>query len=565
MLSSGRINHIYQLFEKLMKKKLLVLSTLLTFQTTLAQSESLPVYLWDNQEGLVKATECEVVPSAETPFRISSYTGHKSKGSENLRNYNGVKQSHLINGSLIKMVEGRKRNNYQKIEVVGINTNTNEKINRWYSSRSDQGYLFKDSINSIEDYILEVEQSRFKDLNISTIFPSKSSFWLAETSSSYYNIKCAGSNENRDYSLFRVYSDLQTSTQPSAFVGVYKDETSIFSTLKTIKLSSLQENIESFEETYDLENLISNGENTVVEDRNVLDTQETFHQELRNSNTQNKGQKATVNETQGFFEEVVCLPFSTLNVRTESLEEVIFKANSGEKVKKFQSFDNETKDYVLDGISYEFIKVEFPNREEKDQRVGWVASNYIKQKSKCKYLRTEEDINQVKDIEITGIDDENCCEFPTVKATTHSYSSGMRRFNARRGGGTRTHAACDLYRYKNEPILSVAPGRIARNHYYFYQGTYAIEVVHSGGFVVRYGELSGKKVDGINHGSRVKMGQRIGYMGKVNSNCCRPMLHFELYKGTKSGPLSRSGNKYRRRSDLMDPTPYLKKWEIGKF
>ena len=138
-------------------------------------------------------------------------------------------------------------------------------------------------------------------------------------------------------------------------------------------------------------------------------------------------------------------------------------------------------------------------------------------------------------------------------------------FKARRGGGTRSHAACDLYRYKDEPILSVAPGVVLRGLYYFYQGTYALEVRHSGGFIVRYGELTGKKEIGVSNGKKVKMGQRVGYMGKVNSNCCRPMLHFELFKGTKSGSLSQKGNKFQRRSDLLDPTHYLQKWESGKF
>jgi len=47
------------------------------------------------------------------------------------------------------------------------------------------------------------------------------------------------------------------------------------------------------------------------------------------------------------------------------------------------------------------------------------------------------------------------------------------------------------------------------------------------------------------------------------------MLHFEMYKGTGTGYLSQtwnkkydyvSGNKYKRRADLLDPTPYLEEW-----
>jgi murein DD-endopeptidase MepM/ murein hydrolase activator NlpD len=122
------------------------------------------------------------------------------------------------------------------------------------------------------------------------------------------------------------------------------------------------------------------------------------------------------------------------------------------------------------------------------------------------------------------------------------------------------HAACDLYRYKDEAMLSVAPGVVTRGLYYFYQGTYALEVKHDGGFIVRYGEVTGKSPSGTSKGSRLKMGQTLGYIAKVNSNCCNPMLHFELYKGNVTGPLSQSGNRYQRRSDLMNPTDYLLSW-----
>ena len=46
------------------------------------------------------------------------------------------------------------------------------------------------------------------------------------------------------------------------------------------------------------------------------------------------------------------------------------------------------------------------------------------------------------------------------------------------------------------------------------------------------------------------------------------MLHFELYSGEKTGSLtdrSSKATKYQRRRDLMNPTPYLLKWEDGKF
>ena len=132
------------------------------------------------------------------------------------------------------------------------------------------------------------------------------------------------------------------------------------------------------------------------------------------------------------------------------------------------------------------------------------------------------------------------------------------------GRGGRLHAACDLYRFKNEPIMAVAPGTVLRPIYPFYQGTFALEVRHSGGFVVRYGEITGKVAAGIRSGAPVSMGQVVGYMGKVNSGCCNPMLHFELYSGSRTGALN-GGGKFRRRADLLDPTQYLRRWQETQF
>jgi hypothetical protein len=43
------------------------------------------------------------------------------------------------------------------------------------------------------------------------------------------------------------------------------------------------------------------------------------------------------------------------------------------------------------------------------------------------------------------------------------------------------------------------------------------------------------------------------------------MLHFELYSGEKTGALKSKTGKYKRRSDLMNPTPYLLKWQEKVF
>ena len=72
--------------------------------------------------------------------------------------------------------------------------------------------------------------------------------------------------------------------------------------------------------------------------------------------------------------------------------------------------------------------------------------------------------------------------------------------------------------------------------------------------MVRYCEIE-KVASGIAVGSTVTEGSLIAYVGKMYVDS---MLHFELYDGTGSGPLTvRSNPPYQRRSDLIDPTSYL--------
>lgn len=574
-----------------MKKGFLL--SLFTLITSMKAYASFPVFIWDNQEGLMKPVSCQITANETIPFRISRFWGQgQNKGIENLRNYKGVRQSHLINGSLVKLIPARKKRDYEHIEVVGLNQGASVQKTRWFSERLDRGYLFHKSLVPLDDYILEVDSKELGE-DAKTLGVNKSSFWKIESSDSYYNIKCG--DKGREYTLFRVYDSLQDS-DPKAFVGVYWDETKLFKNFVTHEYYEDRDENTELARAYNIQDLInsSEAEIAVVEDKVEEASEEGIDrliQELQGnsyfgaSNKSLKGlsplapkeeieapQEVTttatteenldVEEVVKSMENQVCVPSKTLNVRSEELDTVLFRASKNEKVKIFQSWDTEdTKVKVIDGVEYTFVKVEFADREESDQKVGWIAEKFISPFGQCRYQIEKKERGIPVDTQITGLDDKKCCDFPTVKKPTHSYTSGMRMFNARRGGGKRAHAACDLYRYIDEPALSVAPGKVVRGLYYFYQGTYAIEVKHSGGFIVRYGELTGKKASGVAEGKSVKMGQKLGFIGKVNSNCCRPMLHFELYRGNKKGSLSTNGNKYRRRSDLMNPTKYLLKWE----
>jgi hypothetical protein len=258
---------------------------------------------------------------------------------------------------------------------------------------------------------------------------------------------------------------------------------------------------------------------------------------------------------EGSFEQVVCISSGTLSVRSDDLERVLFTVRRGELVKVYQGWGDVRKTKVIGGVTYIFMKVQFPSREHLSQSDGWVAEMYIKPRSQCPGL---EDSSPPADPRpITGINDPRCCVFPLTNRPLVNYSSGVASFGANRGGGSRRHAASDLYRAKDDPIRAVTDGQVIRGLYFFYQGTYAIELRHSGGFVVRYGEISGRST--VGQGASVRAGQTVGFMGKTT--CCQPMLHFELYSGSGSGPLSVGGNIYQRRSDLLNPTAHLQRWQ----
>lgn len=301
------------------------------------------------------------------------------------------------------------------------------------------------------------------------------------------------------------------------------------------------------------------------------------------------------------IEQIVCIKAgSNLSVRSENLRRVLFTVESGSALKVFQGWGDNKRVKRIRGRNYTFVKVQVTE----SGKIGWVATNFIQERSKCggstpgagkkddqddskddgqddakdddnsvvpqppkkEDKQDDEDKGPVKKPSqgeaISGLGDSICCEFPLNNRPTDSYMSGMRRFGANRGGGSRVHAAADLYRHRGDDLVAVANGTVIRSLYYFYQSTYALEVKHQGGFVVRYGETTGKVPRGITGGKKVGMGDTVAYMGKTD--CCTPMLHFELYSGNAKGGLN-GGGPYRRRSDLMNPSKYLLKWEDKKF
>ena len=105
-------------------------------------------------------------------------------------------------------------------------------------------------------------------------------------------------------------------------------------------------------------------------------------------------------------------------------------------------------------------------------------------------------------------------------------------------------------------VYAVDDGIVVRGPYHFYLGVHAIEIKHSL-FTVRYGEVKPETL--VKAGDVVKKGQPIAHIGKVGRGS---MLHFEMYSGQAVGRLTiKPKPPFNRRSDLMDPAPFLDVWK----
>lgn len=144
--------------------------------------------------------------------------------------------------------------------------------------------------------------------------------------------------------------------------------------------------------------------------------------------------------------------------------------------------------------------------------------------------------------------------FP-LKARTNSYKNGFARFGSNRSGGKRKHAGCDLYAPAGTEIRAMADG-VVRNIYYFYDNTDAIEIVHPK-HIIRYGEVrKGKAL--VKAGDKVVKGQVIAYVGSLTTKGIPSMmLHLEMYSNPNNKGTLNGTSVYKRRSDLIDPTPFL--------
>lgn len=270
------------------------------------------------------------------------------------------------------------------------------------------------------------------------------------------------------------------------------------------------------------------------------------------------GQSASVSK--GDLTYVVCSNDSVRVRSANNLSQIIFSAQPKESVKMFQGWGENKKSINVGGQNVSFVRVQFDDGHGRPSNIGYVGEQFIKLKSQCGGASAAAPAPVAKNTQVSG----NCCRFPINHEPNLSYTTGERQFGALRDKG-RIHAAVDLYGNLYEPVVAVGPGVVVRGLYDFYLMTYAVDVKHPN-FVARYGEVSGKRAVKAATGDRLAMGETVAHMGQCVPRIRPPMLHFEMYRGTLSGPLSTPGaNKYGRRRDLINPTPYVQQWENKTF
>lgn len=551
--------------------KIFIISTL--FALALLNSKAFAadmedMFYWSNVKGLVSAKSCKL--ATITNPKLGFLKAEPSYESVILEKNLGLSNLLVGPGSLVKLGDNSPIPFKIQVEVVGVNGVSPQEIG---AIRGDRGDVNQNNLESIS--------KRFIQLKVDYLNALGGTYWKVFGKDKFLKINCPEFAQTDDYIVFSVYPE--DGGRALARVGISSSDTELFKNIVTHNKYKIYRKfpeivIDETSAILEIESLKDS--TTTIEDKPVIIPDEEDIpvkedvpvKEDIPVKDDNKPEDVKVDDevvVQG-LDTIICTDQNYINVRNEELSEVVFTAKNGNRVKIFQGWGDNKIEGTINGKKYDFLKIEFLDNEDDNKKVGFVASTFIQPKSTCVHHPSYRDNLKPADTTFKGLNDKLCCNFPTLKKVTTPFNEGMRRFGASRGGGSRSHAAADLYRFKDEPIFSSAPGVVIRSLYYFYEDTFALEVLNSGGFVIRYGELTGEQVDNASLGKQVKKGDRLGFIGKVSSGCCEPMLHFELYTGKLKGPLTINGSTvngvlYHRRKDLINPTKYLLKWETAKF
>lgn len=522
-----------------------------------------PMYIWNNTQGFVSPSACEsksvihisLFVAQKPNSNLDSSTKFKDQGF-----FKGLFSGVLLDRTLVVRRGPATNDPDATIRVLSVPQNAHKGAFTNAADANEEGVVEKTALQDIGNFVIEVRDVPAILKTTKAPFEAKKTYWQTTMEKDEYTIlTCTEGPLTMEYVVFDVYNS--TNVHPIAQVGVRFDQMEIFRTINVYTPDEANQAVspgDPIDPNAPPANSGNGGSSTTPPTQPPMTPPGTTP---GTPGTTQPGDGGTTQPpiSNGKLEYIICTDDSDVDVLDPTLKKILFQADQFETVIPTQSWNEKQKS--------DLIEVQFPNRSE-GAKSGWISRSLVQLRGDCLELRNDSGSgDDNNDVDMTGVvlNTTDCCKFPTIKRASQSYAEGTPRFRARRSRGHRLHAGCDLYRKRGEDAVAVASGIVIRGLYYFYQGVFAIEIRHPK-FVARYGEIIGTPTPGVSKGRIVKAGQVIGRIGKVNSGCCTPMLHFEMYKGSTVGSLTRYRRPpYDRRSDLMDPTPLLRHWEKAQF
>lgn len=512
----------------------------------------------------INRSGCRLSTVKESTIRVTSFYSEKgvAVSFENIRSSPEYKadrsniQSLISEGSLVELLDDT-ASAYRSIRVIsqskpiaGFSANGPN-----FTSAGATGFIHAKSLGDLRDYALVMTSNPYEKAaqNQQVYLAQRILAPIVFESGEVATLSC---DDKDGYHLFRVYSIQEgKSVNLERIIAVHPSDSKLFENILALPIDEIDEDLNINLSAQLMEDV--EGVKLIYAGLNISKASEGDEPESQPPDQ--------ASEITGSPNLVACVD-TRLSVRKlivgkggqpDSIGGVDFYVNGGEGLKISEAWN--VRDIERGGHTYR--RVEFPRLK----KFGWVADSYIRNKAECESVSTQNG----EDRSESAVSTQTAGDFifPTFQRPTDSYRTGSRAFGAGRKtkkGGRRAHAACDLYRTNAEVVRVVADGSVIRGPYYFYQGTHAVEVRHAD-FIARYGEIYGSALAR----GKVSKGQKIAKIKRVNSGCCKPMLHFETYSNEKSTaslsvPINKK-NPYGRRTDLFNPTSMLRTWEKLTF
>lgn len=516
------------------------------------------LYLWSNALGFITPSQCEIKNEPRTNFAIAQAPGSA------LNSFSKFKGEGFLGSLLSRALPDRTLiaakapaadpNETAFVKVLSIPKNAGTG-GRNRVEVQDEGRVAQKVLQDIGNFVIEVSEVPDFLKKLSPLFDAKGTFWQAAfLNENYVTLLCQEGRQVQSYLVFDVYD--RAHIHPIAQVGLRPEQVKILSVIRVYTPEEANQLVSPGEPLQPPVPPGSGGGSGSGPGSGGPGGPPPS----ASPSPQPPGTPSSPETPSGGpLEYILCMDEDSVEVLGPDLKKRLFTGDQFEPLLPIQSWDEKQK--------APYLEVQFPRRRA-PLNSGWVPRDVVQLKSECqeyKNSRESDNDNNELDTRDVKLNTKDCCKFPTLKRPSLPYTQGKLMFRARRNRGHRLHAGCDLYRRKGEEVRAVASGIIIRGLYYFYQGVFAVEIKHPR-FIARYGEILGSVPSEIRKASIVKGGQRIGSVGTVRSGCCPPMLHFELYRGTQSGPLTRYRRPpFDRRADLINPTEHLREWEKAQF